>query len=1013
MFDRQGTAMELRLLGPVEVRAGGRVLPAGRPQQVTVLAVLAVDVGRPVPLDVLVDRVWDQAPPRRARRNLHTHISRIRRLLALADDVEPVQLMRGSSGYVLKVDRDRVDLHRFRHLVHRARDAGCADHDRVALLREALGLWRGEPLAGLPGEWAQRMRKGWRQQWLETLVGWAQAELLAGRPDLVISRLTGLVDEYPLVEPLAAELMRALHAAGRTAEALSCYTAVRERLVEQLGVDPGPQLRAVHHAILRGEPATVDRAQKPAAPIPAQLPMDVPGFTGRETELARLDASLAGLADAPTAVVVSAVSGTAGVGKTALAVHWAHRVADRFPDGQLYVDLRGYGATEPLRPIDALAQLLHALGAPADRVPVDTDEAAALYRSLLAGRRMLVVLDNAATAEQIRPLLPGHGCVVLVTSRDRLTGLAARDGAHCLAVDVLTEPDAMALLRRLLGAELTDAEPEAARQLALDCARLPLALRIAAANLASGPYDSVSSYLAELRTAGTLAGLSADSDDRAAVGAAFGHSYRRLTVEARLVFRRLGLVPGPELTAGAAAALVGAGEEEVRPILRQLAAVHLVAPVTVGRYTFHDLLRQYAKQRALADDGEAACAAAVDRLYQWYLSWVDAAARHLYANKVRLPLPVTVSPAVFPDPAAALAWLEAERPNLVAAVRQAAEHGPRPAAWRLADALRGFFWMRVYLVDWLAVARVGLAAAAQDGDAMARAAGHLNLASVHLRQNRYRQAIAHHRRCVALAERARWWTAMAGALSNIGSAYRQLGDNDEAVSHHLRALDIRRRIGDTIGQASVLDNLGNSYHELGELERAVDHHEQAVAIYRAVGNRQAEAVAIINLADSQLALGRPADALRLLRRALVIHREVGDRGGESENLRIQAEVHRAQGRYEQAREAVDAALAIARDTGDLRFEADALNTAGAIHCQLGAPAVAIDHHTRALHLARKTRSRSPEALALIGLAGAYRQLGRHGQAARRAQAALTLAERYRLRNLAEMARPLAPSALGR
>jgi tetratricopeptide (TPR) repeat protein len=537
-----------------------------------------------------------------------------------------------------------------------------------------------------------------------------------------------------------------------------------------------------------------------------------------------------------------------------------------------------------------------------------------------------------------------------------------------------------------------------------------LALRIAAANLTGDPYHSISSYLADLRSVGPLAGLSADADDAATVGVALGHSYRRLSAAARLVFRRLGLMPGPELTAEAATALADADADTVRPLLQQLVAAHLIAPITVGRYTFHDLLRQYARERALADDGEAACAAALDRLYDRYLTLVDAAARRLYPNKVRLPLEVAGSPAA--SDSAALAWLETERSNLVAAVRYAAEHGPRPAAWRLADSLRGFFWMRVYLVDWLAVARAGLAAADRDGDAMARAAGHLNLASVHLRQGQYRQAIADYERCISLAEQARWWPGIAGALSNIGSAYRQLGELRSAVDHQLRALEILRRGGDRASLATVLDHLANAYQELGELHRAVEYHEQALTIHRAVGNRQSEAVALTNLADSQLALGRQAEAMHLLRQALEIHREVDDRGGEAENLRIQAEVHREQGQCEQALEVIHAALAIARDAGDRRFEADALNTAGTIHCQLGALVAAIDHHTRALRLARTTESRPPEVAALIGLASAHQQLGQHAHAARRARAALTVAERHGLSITADRARAILHTATG-
>jgi DNA-binding SARP family transcriptional activator/Tfp pilus assembly protein PilF len=990
--------VELRILGPIDILGSGRPLVPYRRLARVLLGTLALRPNTAARTEWLIDALWEGNPPASAAANVRAFITQLRRLF----DADGPRIDSAVGGYTLVVTPDQLDALRFEAYLDQGKrllETGHADAAAEQLAR-ARGLWRGPLLDGVPipeavlGE-AHRLE----DRLLEAIEDDVEARLALGRHAELAAELTGLTASHGLRERLWRQRILALYLSGRQAESLKVYHHLSNLLQEELGTTPGPESRLLYERILRGDPVGAGRR----APIPRQLPFEATVFVGRRSELTLLDQL-----DRDGGICV--VTGSAGVGKTALVMHWAHRALDRFPDGQLHVDLHGYAASEPMRPIDALARFLHALGTPAEQVPVDTDEAAALYRSLLADRRMLVLLDNAATAEQIRPLLPGPGCPVLVTSRDRLAGLTARDGAQRLTVDVLTEAEAEALLHRLLGPALADAEPEALRELAAECARLPLALRIAAANLTGDPYRSVSTYLADLRSVGPLAGLAADSDDAAAVGAAIGYSYRRLPGPARLVFRRMGLVPGPELTAEAAAALVDTGVDVVRPLLQQLAEAHLLAPVAVGRYTFHDLLRRYAREHALTDDGEAACAVALDRLFDLYLSRVDAAARCLYATKIRLPLSVTAQSTPPSDAAGMLAWLETERPNLVAAVRYAAEHGPRSAAWRLADALRGFFWMRMYLVDWLTVARCGLAAADRQGDAAAQAAGYLNLASVQLRQGRYRQAIADYQRCVALAEQAGWLAGMAGALANIGSAYRQLGELGEAVAYQRRALDIRRRVGDLTGQASALDSLANAYQDLGELQSSVDHHEQALAIHRAVGNRPAEALALTNLADSQLAMGHPKPALHLLLQALDIHREVGDRGGESENLRIQAEVYREQGRYDQALQAVDAALAIARDSGDRRFEADALNTAGAVHCQLAQVAIAVDQHTRALRLARSTESRRPEALALIGLASAYHKLGRHGNAARHAQAALTLAERCGLREVADRARDVLRTA---
>jgi DNA-binding SARP family transcriptional activator len=466
----------------------------GQPRQRAVLAALTVDVGRLVTVAALVDRVWGDEPPPGARRSLYSHIARVRRTLASANaadgpDQATARLDRATGGYLLDLPPDAVDLHRFRRLVGRARDSG--GPQRLRLLREAQGLWRGEPLAGVPGPWAQRMRESWRQEYLDATVEWAQSEVLDGRPGTVVGRLTDLLAEYPLVESLAAAVMRALYAAGRSAEALDRYAVIRQRLVDQLGTDPGGELQRLHLAILRGESATLrGDSDQPRIPDqrPAQLPLDGYGFSGRVRELAQLDAILAKMADQPTSVIVSVVYGMAGVGKTALAVHWAHRVKDRFPDGQLYVNLRG--GTDV-----ALRGFLDALGMPADRIPSGVDAQAAMYRSLLAGQRVLVVLDDARSPDQVRPLLPGSpGCLVVVTSRGDMSGLVVAEGAHPLRLGLLPPAEARQLLVRRLGADRVAAQPRAVDEIIAECAQLPLALAGVAARAAAYPGLSLEAF---------------------------------------------------------------------------------------------------------------------------------------------------------------------------------------------------------------------------------------------------------------------------------------------------------------------------------------------------------------------------------------------------------------------------------------------------------------------------------------------------------------------------------------
>ncbi len=392
--------VEFRLLGPVEVWADGHRLPAGQPQQRAVLAALLVDAGQPVTPQTLVDRVWGETPPQGARPSLHAHIARIRRVLQLAGEgtAAPPRLLLRPGGYVLDVDVERVDMHRFRGLLRQSREPECPDAHRVQLLRGALALWRGEPLAGLPGSWATRTRESWWQQYPDAAVAWAYSELRVANPGPVISRLSELVGEYPLVESLAAVLMRALYAAGRGPDALGQYTRIRSRLADELGVDPGPELQAIHQAILRGDmEAPPGRDAPPVSvrqPVPAQLPADVSGFTGRAAHLAQLDALLPGRSgQASTAVRIAVVSGTAGVGKTALAVHWAHSAASQFPDGHLYVNLRGFDpADQVIGPTEAVHGFLGALGVAPERIPAQLDAQAALYRSLLVLQRHLACL---------------------------------------------------------------------------------------------------------------------------------------------------------------------------------------------------------------------------------------------------------------------------------------------------------------------------------------------------------------------------------------------------------------------------------------------------------------------------------------------------------------------------------------------------------------------------------------------------------------------------------------------
>jgi len=941
--------LEIRLLGPVEVYAGGRGVAAGPPQQRLVLAALAVDVPRPVPVDTLVDRVWGQRPPGRAQQAVWTRVAGIRKLLTTTAGAEVGQagdaggdeaaadagsggpgagagrvgerwVAWGPNGYVLRVEAEQVDLLRFRRLAAEARRKECSDADRVELLEQALGLWRGVALAGLGGEWVLRQRESWQLERLEAALEWARAALRLGQPARVVPVARELAEEHPYSEALAVVLGWALAADGRRDEAAALCKTVSDRLASDLGTDPGPDLRGLQQAVLDGRPLPPLRplpapSATPAA-VPAQLPGDVPGFAGRGEHLARLDALLADAAEAPTAVVISAVSGTAGVGKTALAVHWAHRVAARFPDGQLYVNLRGFDpGGRVMAPAEAVRRFLDALGVPAERIPSDLDAQAALYRSLLAGKRMLVVLDNARDAAQARPLLPGTPtALALVTSRSQLSSLIAIDGAHPLTLDLLSEDEAGQLLARRLGPGRVAAEPQSVEEIIAFCARLPLALTIATARAEQTefPLATLAAELADAR--GRLDALSA-GDPVSEVRGVFSWSYQALTPAAAWLFRLLGLHPGPDVSAAAAASLAALPTAETRRLLAELTWASLLAEHTPGRYTFHDLLRAYAADLAHTQDPADHRRAALGRLLDHYLHTAHAADRLLHPHPDPIPLALTppasgVTPEHPGDHGQALAWLAAEHPVLLAAVRLAAEAGFDTHTWQLAWTLYTFLDRRGHWHDLTATWQAALSAAGRLEDPAAQAYAHRRLAGAHIRLDRYpdshthlghaldlyartgdyigqahahillamlweRQsrpepALDHAQQALTLCRAAGHSQGQARALNAVGWYYARLGDHQQALTYCQQALTLFQELGDRYGQANTWDSLGYAHHHLGHHAQAADCYQHALHLYRDLGDRYLEADVLTHLGDTHFATRQPAAARTAWRHALDI-----------------------------------------------------------------------------------------------------------------------------------------------
>lgn len=967
--------MEFRVLGPVEFVVAGRVVPTGHPRQRCVLAVLLTEVNRTVPTEQLIDRVWGEHPPNRARNVLSGYITRLRTVISDAG----TSLDRRPGGYSLSADPMLVDLHRFRDLVTRGRAA-----QDPGLLTEALNLWRGQAFADTTSDWLVNTRATLEAERLEALL--RRNDILLGRgghADL-LAELHDLAAAHPLDERVTRQLVTALYRCGRQADALAAYSRTRALLSDELGLDPSPESQALQRQILGNDPAlTAAPPPRPPAPrpVPRQLPAVTADFTGRDSELALLDAA--------GATPVVTIDGAAGVGKTALAVRWARRVAGRFPDGQLFVNLRGHAPGSPLSAFGALAQFLRALGVPPDRLPLDVDEAAALYRSMLAESRVLIVLDDARGPDQVRPLLPGNpGCTVVITSRNRLGGLVAKDGARRLALDVLDPRTAVELLSRLLGAQRVAREPEAAADLARLCTHLPLALRISAANLANHPLRPIAEHAGELRAGNRLDALQIDGDREAAVRTAFELSYAALEPGARLAFRRIGLIPGPDFTAASVAVLLPGSAEVATHALETLSAAHLVETAGAGRYRCHDLLKLFAAELARTDEDHAA---ALDRLIAAALEATGSAAAVLYPHMLRLP---GCGPGreVFTGHGDALAWLDGERAGLVALIEHTASHGPRRVAWQLADTLRGYFWLRRCAGDWLAAARAALAAARADEDQRAQAAARLSLADVHWSVGQHADAMANYARALEHARRAGWADGQGTILGNLASVHLERGELALTRENYTSALELHQEKG---RRAVTLSNLGNLDWEQGALAEAQAHLAEALDLHE---SPVAKANTLVNLGGVRHDLGLPDQALADLTEALALAREIGDEADVANALVGIAAVLREAGRPADARERGREAVELARRIGGRRIEASALNVLGSISHRLARHTEAVEHHEHALELSGTTGDRRAEVEALTGLADAMLALGRPEVAAGHAARAVSRAEEagYRL-----------------
>jgi DNA-binding SARP family transcriptional activator/tetratricopeptide (TPR) repeat protein len=908
--------MRWRLLGPVEVT--GAPPPALRPQHRAFLAFLLLHHGQTVSVDRLVEAMWAGAPPASARTQIHGCVSRLRQVLR-AVDLEPALTGR-SGGYRLTVEPADLDLTSFRSGVAQARAAAERPEEAAEALRAALGLWRGPALTGAVGAFVPAAASGLEEQRLAAVEDLNRAELALGRHDAVAERSRALVAEDPLRERLAAHLMLALAGSGRQAEALEVYRRIRDRLVRQLGVEPGAELAEAQLRVLRQTVAPVPPVGPRALAIrPAQLPADIVAFAGRAIALRRLDELVEGYGDPPT-VIISAIDGMAGVGKTALAVHWAHRVRDRYDGGQLYVNLRGYDPVHrPMPPDEAIRGFLEAFAVPPARIPSSVEARAALYRSIAAERRLLVLLDNARDAAQVRPLLPGaSGCLVIVTSRNQLPGLIVSDAAHPLALDVMSTVDATALLARRVGAGRVDAEPEAVTRIIEACSGLPLALAIVAAQVVSQPSLSLRRLADQLRDGADRLDRLAIGDPATDVRAVFSWSYGSLSPSAATLFRRLGLHPGPDAGAPAIASLAGWPAAEVAAALGELTRARMVTEPVAGRYGNHDLLRAYARDLARLDGDEPGRRAAIQRLLDHYVHSAHAASGLIDPHRDPIPLEPAVdgvAPEGFGDAAEAMTWMATEQAVLVGAVDLAARTGFDRRCWELAWCLVVLFDLRGHWSDLVATQRTALAAAERLDDAFAQVRSHLFLGRTTARLRRFDEAGAHLRDALRCAE-PEGPAAQAHIHHNLSDLFARQGEQSQALSHARQALSLYRATGSTAGIARMLNTVGWYLAQFGRHGEALEFCEESLALCRRIGDRYNEGAVLDSLGYIHRALGDHARGIACYERSVEAYADVADRISQATTLETLGDAHLGTGDPVAAAEAWRRSLAILDGLGD-------------------------------------------------------------------------------------------------
>ncbi|AZM63533.1 MULTISPECIES: BTAD domain-containing putative transcriptional regulator [unclassified Streptomyces] len=995
--------IDLRVLGPVRVLADDRDLDIGHARQRSLLAMLLVDVNNVVPRERLAELVWDGRPPRQARNTLAGYATRLRKVLASSPG-RPVLSSQGG-GYVLRVDPAAVDLCRFRDLAGRAADVG-DDEERCGLLRSALAQWSGAALSNLWGTRVESLRTTLDSERRSALLDYFDAQLRLGRPQEILTQLQTLTEERPYDEELALRLVQAHCDSGNPAAALRAYEAVRARLERELSTRPGEVLRAAGERLLHPvRPAGGRAARSVTARTHEQLRMPDPTgyFVGRESELRELDALLtpgraALTVTAPQSSNLAVISGMAGAGKTTLSLRWAQRTRDSFPDGQFFVALRGHDRhLPPLEPAETLARVLLALGLPAADIPFRLDERAALYRTLLVGRRVLIVLDDAADPEQVRHLLPPSvdGSAVVVTCRNRMPGLTATYFAGEVLLDALDDTSALALLASLVGSARVAKEPEAAAGIVRASGRLPLTVRLSGAYAASHPDEPLGEVLARVPTVD-------GTDARGAMGRALALSYGKLSEPERQLFRQLGVVPGIEFGREAVAALAGGSFAVLDDRLGALVRANLLSEYAPRRYRMHHMVKEYAMGRAAEEDPWELHRDVLLRLLEWYrrsvehvslANGIQMARAHRGADGSSIAQEaVRTWPGAAPegtggDPydadlsgEAGIAWLDREKAGICAAIKLSAELGLGPASWRLADAMLGFIRLHPGGDDWSAAVEAAQSAAAKSGNPRANTAMLLNMADSHYRKGRHSGERQLAREALTVSRDASWPAGEALALAVLGRSYWSVGATGLADRYLGAALRIHESVGDLAGQANALGRLARNAYDAGDPVSALRDFRSSLVLAERAGSRFGQIRLPAYIALSLRLLGRYKEADHWCELAIRASREMDFHEGMAIALTCRASLLSDLGEHTRAVTTAREAHVAMPHLSDPRIEADCLIGLGGVEAAAEQTDLAMRSFGQALLISEEIHYWQGAARAQAESAAAYVRLGLYEEA---------------------------------